>query len=44
MAIEKYKSTGKEFNSRQKKNIQIMCKNLLVQEFLQQEFDRRAGA
>lgn len=43
MVIEKYKSTGKEFSPRQKKNIQVMCRNPLVREFLQQEFNKRAG-
>lgn len=41
MELEDYKSKGKEFNSRQRKNIRTMCGNELVRDFLQQQFDKR---
>lgn len=41
MELEDYKSKGKEFTSRQRKNIRTMCGNELVRDFLQQQFDKR---
>jgi len=42
LELEKYKSRA-EFSPKQVRNIQIMCRNPEVQEFLQREFDKRAA-
>ena len=41
MSLEGYKSKGRQYTSRQVKNIQTMCSNSLVKDFLQQDFNKR---